>query len=317
MYTKQSISQRQAQIKPFIRYTPVEQSPMLAADGGMVWLKLENQQITGSFKVRGAMSKLLALSPAQRQNGVVTASTGNHGAAVAYAAKCLETTAVVYVPTDADPGKVERIRRYGGQVQFYGSDCVETEVHARKISLQLKKPFVSPYNDPDVIIGQGSIAVELLQQVPHLDAVFIAIGGGGMIGGVGSYIKAVNPNIEVVGCSPLQSPAMHECMLAGAAIDVPCFPTLSDATAGGVEHGSITVDVCCRVVDRSLLVSEAEIAQSTFDVIDAHRMLIEGAAGVAVAGYRKVKEDYRGKNVGIVLCGANIGMEKLKKVLSV
>ena len=316
MYTKQQISQIHQKISPFIRYTPVEESPVFALPGGKVWLKLENQQITGSFKVRGAMSKLLSLSSQQRSKGVITASTGNHGAAVAYAAKRLETTAVVYVPNDADPGKIDRIRRYGAQVEFYGADCVETEVHARQQSARLSKPFISPYNDPDVLLGQGTIGVELLAQVPTLDAVFVAIGGGGMIGGIGSYLKDVNPSIEVIGCSPSQSPAMHQCMLAGAAIEVPCFPTLSDATAGGVEAGSITVEVCARVVDRSLLVSEQAIAQSTFDLIDGHRMLIEGAAGVAIAGYRQVQEEYRNKNVAIVLCGSNIGMQKLQKILA-
>ena len=177
------------------------------------------------------------------------------------------------------------------------------------------RTYISPYNDLTIIAGQGSIGHELLQQVPDLGAVFIAIGGGGLISGIGSYLKSVRPEIQIIGCSPAASPAMHACLKAGKIIDVPCHNTLSDATAGGVEPGAITFEHCQEVVDRSLLVGEADIAAAVRDVVGTHHMLIEGAAGVAIAGYRQVAEDYADIPTAIVLCGANISSSALQQIL--
>ncbi len=313
MISADRIAKRSGEIAEHIRRTPLQ--PSAAFGGETVYLKLENWQVTGSFKARGAVSKLMSLSEAEFSKGVISASTGNHGAAVAYAAKTLGTKALIYVPENADPGKVSVIESYGAQVQFHGSDCVESEVHARSEAEKNGMPYVSPYNDEEVLKGQGSIAVELLEQLPDVDAVFVALGGGGMIGGVGAYLKEARPETEIIACSPEQSPAMHLCMKAGKVLDVPCHPTLSDATAGGVEEGSVTLEVCSQVVDRSILVSEEEIHAAMLKTIASCRMLVEGAAGTAVAGYLKVQKEYVGKKVAIVICGANIGLEKLKRVL--
>jgi threonine dehydratase len=299
-------------IRLHIRRTPVELAPTL---GSKVWLKCENMQVTGSFKIRGATNALLSLPADERAAGVVTASSGNHGAGVARAANQLGIDATVFVPTHADDAKVDAIRRNGANVERIGDDCVETEAHARTVGSSQGRTYISPYNDIQIICGQGTIGHELYQQIPSLDAVFIAVGGGGLISGVGSYLKAVNPNIEVVACSPEASPAIHACLDAGQIIDVECHDTLSDATAGGVEPGSITFALCQQVVDRSLLVSEADIAAAVREIVSTHHMLIEGAAGVAVAGYRQVAAEFEGKNVAIILCGANIGMAKLQHIL--
>ena len=147
--------------------------------------------------------------------------------------------------------------------------------------------FISPYNDADVMAGQGTIGVELLRQLPDLDAVFVAVGGGGLIGGIGSYLKAVKPAIEIVGCWPENSPVMWECMQAERVIEVPEQPTLSESTAGGLEPDSITLDVCRNVIDRATFVSEAEIRDAMRTVLATEHWLIEGAAAVAVAAFRK------------------------------
>lgn len=299
-------------ISPLIRRTPVEQSPML---GDHVWLKCENFQVTGSFKVRGATNALLSLSASDRARGVVTASSGNHGLGLALAATKLGVPATVFVPTGADDSKVAAIQRMGVTVERVGDDCVDTENYARMIAEHHHRTYISPYNDPTIIAGQGSIGHELLQQVPDLGAVFIAIGGGGLISGIGSYLKSVRPEIQIIGCSPAASPAMHACLNAGKIIDVPCHNTLSDATAGGVEPGAITFEHCQEVVDRSLLVGEADIAAAIRDVVGTHHMLIEGAAGVAIAGYRQVAEDYADIPTAIVLCGANISSSALQQIL--
>jgi threonine dehydratase len=156
----------------------------------------------------------------------------------------------------------------------------------------------------------------MVEQIPGLDAVFIAIGGGGLISGVGAYLKAIAPNVEVIGCSPAASPAMHRCLEAGEIVDVPCRATLSGATAGGVEPGAITFDICREVVDRTVLVGEAHIADAMRHIIGTHHMLIEGAAGVAVAGYQQLASEYQNKTVGIVLCGANVSTPELRKILA-
>jgi len=310
---KQRIQGAETVIRPYIRETPVERCRWLEDD---VWLKLENFQVTGSFKARGAMHKLLCLGDERRAKGVISASSGNHGAAVAWGAGGLDCQALVCVPEVASPAKIAAIRGYGAEVRVHGHDCVVAEAYARKKALDEQRTYVSPYNDPEVVLGQGTIGVELERQLGEFDAVFIALGGGGLIAGVGLYLKKALPNVEIVACSPDQSPAMHACLEAGRILDVPCHATLSDATAGGVEAGAITFDLCRQVVDQSILVTEAEIAEAMRQVLTSHHMLVEGAAGVAVAAYHKVAHRYRGKRVAIVVCGANIGMEKLKGVLA-
>jgi len=308
-----NIHEALGRIRSHIRTTPTIQAREYA--DCEVFLKLENYQITGSFKARGALNKLCALGETGRKTGIVTASSGNHGAAVAYGAQVLGCQASVFVPEGADPSKVAAIQSYGATVHTHGSDCALTEAFARKTAHELGKTYISPYNDLEVITGQGTLAVELLEQAGELDAVFVSVGGGGMIAGIGSYYKALGTKTEIIACSPERSPAMHACLEAGAIIDVPCHPTLSDATAGGVESGSVSFDLCREVIDSSLLVGEDAIRRATRQLIETHHMLVEGAAGVALATFLRRREAYRGKRVGIIVCGANIGIDKLRDVL--
>ena len=299
-------------ISPYIRKTPVERSRSLGAN---VWLKCENLQVTGSFKVRGGTNALRMLPPELQRKGVVTASSGNHGLGLAHAANELSIPATVFVPNHASESKIRAIQQLGVNVERVGDDCVETEAYARVMAAAKGQSYISPYNDSRIVAGQGTIAHELFQQLENLDAVFVSIGGGGLISGIGAYLKAVKPTVEIIGCSPAASPAMHACLEAGRIIDVRCRETLSDATAGGVEKDAITFELCQSVVDKSLLVGEADIAKAVRWTIDHHHMLIEGAAGVAIAGFSQVAEQYIDKNVAIILCGANIGLDTLRKVL--
>jgi len=298
-------------IAPHVRQTPVVQWPEASA-----WLKLENEQVTGSFKARGGGHKLLCTPADQRSLGVVTASSGNHGAGVAHAAKALGCPLIVFVPDHADPSKVARIQALGAQVRVHGDDCVDTERHARSWAEQTGRVYISPYNDLDVVAGQGTVGVELLEQVPELDIVYVSMGGGGLISGVGSYLKACRPWVEVVACSPAQSPAMHQCLAAGRIIDVPCASTLSDATAGGVEPGAVTFGICQQVIDRRVLVDESEIASAMRLVHSVLGIRIEGAAGVAVAAWIREAQTHKDRNVGIIICGGNIDENDLNQVLS-
>jgi threonine dehydratase len=296
----------------------LEHSGYLSQSGeAQVYCKLENLQHTGSFKVRGAMSKLCALTSEDLARGVVTASTGNHGAAVAYCARKLGTAGVVFVPEDASPTKVQAIERLGAQVRYYGKDCVEAEVHARRYAAEHEQTYVPPYNDPLVVAGQGTVGVELERQLERIDAVYISLGGGGLVSGIAAYLKSVRPSIKIVGCSPENSQVMIQSVAAGRILDLPSLPTLSDGTAGGIERGSITFGLCRELVDEYVTVTENEIAESLRLFIDAHHMLIEGSAAVAVASYMKTRDRSGGTegNIVLVICGANISVETLRAVL--
>ena len=314
MIPSDTIKTAHGKIKSYIRETPVLHAREF--HDLEVHLKLENFQVTGSFKARGGLNKLCSLTDADRNKGIVTASSGNHGAAVSFGANALGCEAHVFVPEGADPSKIAAIRSYGATVDTHGHDCSLTEAHARQTANATGKTYVSPYNDLDVIAGQGTIAVELQSQLAKLDAIFVSVGGGGLIAGIGSYIKSCGLDTKIIACSPEQSPAMHACLEAGAIVEVPCYPTLSDATAGGVEPGSVTYDLCAEVIDTSILVSEDESRSATRHLIETHHMLVEGAAGVALAGLLKLREQFRAKRVAVVICGANIGIDKLRQVLA-
>ena len=303
-------------IGPHIRETPLDHSPYFSElTGANVYLKLDNLQHTGSFKLRGAFNKVLSLTPDERKAGCVAASSGNHGAAIAYAMKKLGVTGVIFVPEQTSPTKVDAIRRAGGDVRFFGTDGLDTENHAREYAGENGMAYLSPYNDEQVVAGQGVCGVEIARQLSHVDAVFIAVGGGGLIGGVGAFLKSVNPDVEIVSCQPEASAVMTESVKAGEILDLPSHPTLSDGTAGGIEAGAITFELCRDLVDRYVVVTEEQISHAMCEFIDSHHMLLEGAAGVAIAGFLDVAGDYKDKNVVVVICGGNISRETLKKVI--
>jgi threonine dehydratase len=300
-------------IAPHVRHTPVEFSPSLSdASGADVYLKMENLQTTGSFKLRGATNALLSLSPGTK--GVVAASSGNHGMAVAHAARIAGLEALIFVPESAAPSKLETIERMGARIRRVDGDPVLAETAARVYADESGLPYLSPYNDPAVVAGQGTIGVELASDLERTEVLFASLGGGGLIAGAGGYLKGAR-RTHVVACSPVNSPVMHESLRAGRILDLPSFPTLSDGTAGGVEAGAITFDICREIVDDSFTVSEDEIRVAMRLIIGRHHTLIEGSAAVAVAGFLQTADRWAGKEVVIVLCGANVGLGVLKKVL--
>jgi len=303
-------------IADHIRDTPLEYSPGFSElTGASVWLKLENLQHTGSFKLRGAFNKLLTMDEEQRSRGCVAASSGNHGAAVAHAMRELGVSGIVFVPEQTSSAKVDAIRRAGADVRFHGTDGLDTETHARAFAADKDMAYLSPYNDPAVVAGQGSCGVEIARQLPDVDAVFVAVGGGGLIGGIGAFMKSVRPAVHIVSCQPAASAVMTESVEAGEILDLPSEPTLSDGTAGGIEPDAITFELCRSVVDRYVVVSEDKIATAMRHFIDLQHQMIEGAAGVALAGLLASAEDYAGQNVVVVICGGNISRDTLKSIL--
>ena len=304
-------------IRPYVRATPLDHSLYFSQrTGADVHLKLENIQYTGSFKLRGAMNKLLSLAPGQCQRGVVAASSGNHGAAVAYGCRTLGINGAVFVPEHASPTKLEAMRRYGIEVRRHGDDSLISELEARRYADEHGLAYLSPYNDLDVVAGQGTIGVEIVEKLPGVEVVFVSVGGGGLIGGIAAVLKAHNPDIHVVGCLPQNSPVMAVSVARGAIVDMPSLPTLSDGTAGGIEEGAVTFALCQALVDEYVLVSEAEIAAAMRAIVEGQHLLVEGAAGVAVAALLKTQERWQGKQVAVVLCGGNISLETLRTVLA-
>jgi threonine dehydratase len=300
-------------IAPYVRHTPVEYSHVLSEmSGARVHLKLENLQTTGSFKLRGATNALLSLG--DEVTAVVAASSGNHGMAVAHAAQIAGMAALICVPETADPSKIEGIEALGAGIMRVEGDPVLAEAAARRHADENGIPYISPYNDPHVVAGQGTLGVELAADLERVDVLFASLGGGGLISGAGGYLKAVR-GTHVVACSPANSAVMHESLKAGRVLDLPSFPTLSDGTAGGVEPGAITFELCQEVINDSLTVSEDEIRVAMRLIIGRHHTLIEGSAAVAVAGFLQTINRWTGKDIAIILCGANVDTRVLKSVL--
>ncbi len=299
-----------------VRETPVDRSPELdRLTGATVHLKLENIQHTGSFKLRGAMNKVLSLPDEERRGGVVAASTGNHGAGVAFACREAGIPCRVFVPEGSSASKLAAMRSYGASVEEAGNDGVVSERLARRFARDRGLAYVSPYNDAQVVVGQGTIGEELARQVEALDAIFISLGGGGLISGVAGYLKALRPGLEVVACSASNSAVMYESLRAGEILDLESLPTLSDGTAGGVEEGTITFPLCRELIDRHVVVPEAEIAAALRLMIERQHLLVEGAAALAVAALLAAGDRYRDASVAVVLCGGNISVKTLRTVL--
>lgn len=299
-----------------IRLTPLTVSSTLSAlVSGEVYLKQENRQVTGCCKARSAFYMLSTLSPAQKQRGVVTVSTGNNGIAMAWAMQQVGVPGVVFLPHTVTDYKVQAIRRSNVEIIFYGDDIVEAEVAARVYATQTHTTFLSPYNEWGAICGQGTIAGEVVQQLAVLDkqvdCMIVPVGGGGLISGIASYFKATNTTMEVIGVQPAHSAVMAHSVKAGRILEMVSLPTLSDATAGGVEQGSITFDFCRQLVDDYVVVDEAELRQAMLWLYDQHSIAVEGAGALAVAALLQQKARFRGKTVVLLLCGANIDEQQV------
>lgn len=318
---KAAVEVADRRIRPAVLETPLRHSPHFSREtGAEVYFKLENVQVTGSFKARGAVNKVAALSAEDRARGIVTASSGNHGAATAFALASIGATGIVFVPTTTPDIKVAAIRSYGAEVRFQSDDGGEAEVFARQFAAENGRTYISPYNDPDIIAGQGTVGLEISRRLPAPDHLVVAVGGGGLIAGTAGYLKSVRPGLRVVGVSPRNDHAMALSVGAGrVVVHENAKATLSDGTAGGVEPGSITLPLCRELIDHWVLPEEAAIADAMRTYVTHENQLLEGAAGAAIAGFladvRANPSIYRDKAVVIVVCGARIDPKKLAAIL--
>ena len=311
---RREVEAAEERIRPFIVETPLERWPRLSADtGAEVLVKLENLQVTRSFKARGAFNALLALDEADRAKGVVTASSGNHAMAMSHAMARLGVEGEIWLPEQAARTKIEALRSRGANLRLVDGD---PEVPARREAERTGRVFVSPYNDPIVVGGQGTIGLELMRQAERIDGVFVPVGGGGLIAGIAGYLKETSPGTKVVGSQPARSAVMVESVRAGELREFDWEPSLSDATVGGVEPGSITFPLCRDLVDDWVTPSEDEIAAALRLVMADLWVMVEGAAVLSVASLLKTADRWAGKKVVLVLSGARISLEVLAAVLS-
>ena len=271
--------------------------------GAQVFLKFENLQFTASFKERGACNKLAQLTPAESARGVIAMSAGNHAQGVAYHAQRLGLRAVIVMPRFTPGVKVERTRGFGAEVILHGDTLEEARSHALALAQQQHLTFVHPFDDDAIMAGQGTVALEMLQQVPELDTLIVAVGGGGLIAGMSTVAKALKPDMEVVGVQTSRFPAMVN------AIKGTQHPQGSSSIAEGIAVGSPgerTRAVIAQRVDDMVLVDEGDIEQALVMLLEVEKTLVEGAGAAGLAALLKYPERFAGRRVGLVLCGGNI-----------
>lgn len=305
-----------ARIDRHVRDTPLEESVVLSREvGARVLLKLESAQVSGSFKARGAFNKLLSLGPAERTAGIVTALTGNHALATAHALAVLGIQGEIFLPATASAVKVEALRARGAHLRFIEGDPGIAEVAARAYAGETGRVYMSPYNDREVIAGQGTIACELVETVDSFDSVMVPVGGGGLIAGIAGFLKARRPSVRVVACQPTALAVMTHSVAAGRLLELPSQASISDATVGLVEAGSLTFPICQTCVDEWALLEEGELRSAVRLIAEHHSVLIEGAGALAVAALRRRADHRRGQTIVLILSGSHIGLPLLADIL--
>lgn len=307
-----------ARIRDHIVMTPLlEAATVSQAVGGTVLLKCENFQRTNSFKARGAFSKLTSYDDAARREvAFITASSGNHGIASSLAAARLSRRLTVVLPHNVSQAKLARIRTFGVEVILEGEESGAAEVHARRLGEEKGLVYVSPYNDPEIVAGQGTIGLELLEQHGHIDNIFIAMGGGGLISGIGTVMKAFSPRTRIIGCAAKNTMALAASLEAGKVIEVEHLPTLADGVSGGMDEDSVTLGLARSVIDEVVVCSESEIASALARLAVDEHLLVEGSAALALAGLLKEPKRYRGQVNVIVLCGGNFDYDELTAAIA-
>jgi threonine dehydratase len=305
----------ETRIRPNIRKTEIIQSTL----GGLrkefpVFLKLENTQHTGSFKARGSLNKVLSLTESERTKGVITASTGNHGMGVAKALQLTGVKGSIFLPRNASKAKIKKLRSFGANLEFVEGSPLETELYAKRIAAETGTNWISPYNDIRIIGGQGTIALESIEQLPGIRRAFVTVGGGGLVSGIASVLKFMLPEIQIIGCVPENSPEMCLSVQAGHIVHLPEEKeTLSDGSAGGAEDDSITFPLCAELIDEWVLISEHEIANAMRMIYYEHDMIIEGSAGVAAAACLK-HADKTDRDL-VIICGGNVDADRFQKLV--
>ena len=319
MVTLRDIEQAQKTIAPYAVSTVLARSKFLSEQCHCnVFLKLENQQVTHSFKIRGVINKLLSLSPEEKARGVVTASAGNHGQAVAYGAKKLGFSAQIVVPTNTPKIKVDGIKQYDTDLLLFGGTYPEAERKAKEIATQTGRLYISPYNDELIVAGHGTIGLEILKELPNVEVVVVPVGGGGLIGGISVAVKSLRPNVQVIGVQSAAVPIMYESLKAGKIVAPHRHEryTIAEGLSGGIEKGSITFALAQQYVDEVMIVREETIRQAVYLLWKNEKQTVEGSGVAGVAMLLENNDSFTGQTVAIVVSGGNIDDYLLKGIIA-
>jgi threonine dehydratase len=303
-------------IAGFIRRTPLENSPALSQRAGAtVELKPEHLQITGSFKARGSVNRLLSLSEQERLSGVIAPTAGNHGLALAYAAAALNTKASIFLPENTDPLKIRRLETLRAEVGRF-PNIEDARQSALASAAQDGRTFVSAYNDPAVIAGAGTVGLEITEAFPEVDVVVVPVGGGGLIAGIATIIGALKPDVQVWGAQTAASPTIARWLEAGEVVDLTLQPSIAEGLSGPIDPGTITFPIIRRLVHRVVTVTDSEIVEAMRFVFDEHQYSVEPSGAAAVAALLFYSSDFSGSRSVVVTTGRNISLARFQALLA-
>jgi threonine dehydratase len=309
------VEEARERIKDQIYLSPFPHSETISRmTGNKVFFKLENLQLTGSFKERGALNRLLTLTPEERQHGVIAASAGNHGMAVAYHSRRLGIASTIVMPQSAPLIKVTRVRQYGAQSLLHGSDYDGAYAEAKRLSEEQGLTFISAFDDPWVVAGQGTIGLELYEQNSDLDAVIVPVGGGGLIAGIALALKTLIPKLRVIGVQSEAMASMKAALERGSPVQLPSATTIADGIAVRAV-GATPLELVKNYVDEIVTVSEGQIANAVLTLLEVEKSVAEGAAAVPLAALLNKRVSLTGKNVGIIVSGGNIDMNLISRII--
>ena len=316
MISLDKIIEAHKKIAPYINFTPLIYSDYLSQNN-TVKLKLESLQITGSFKLRGALNKLLSLSEEQKNKGVVACSTGNHGKGVAYAANVLGIKSTIYMSTMVPQYRKEAIEALGAKVEIVGNNSDEADLYSREIANKEKITLIHPFDDEEIIIGQGTIGLEMLKDFPDVDTVIIPTSGGGLTGGIALAIKLQKPDVKIIAVSMARGPSMYESLKQGKPVDVEELETLADCLGGSIGlNNKYTFKIVKDTIDDFVLVDEDKIAEGIRLNFFEHRLVTEGAAATSVMVVKDNLSTNLGKNIICLICGGNIESKLFTQIIS-
>ena len=315
MITLQKIQEAHKRIAPFVNYTPLIHSKYLS-NNSKVKLKLESLQITGSFKLRGATNKLLSLSENQKQKGVIAVSTGNHGKGVAYAANILGIKSTIFMSSMVPQFRKEAIEALGAKVKIVGNNSDEADQYAKELAKKENITLVHPFDDEEIIAGQGTVGLEMLETFPEVDTVVVPTSGGGLSGGIALAIKLQKPEVKIIAASMKRGPSMYESLKLGKPVDVEELETLADCLGGSIGiDNKYTFKIAQETIDDFVLVDEDKIAEGIKLNFVEHKLVTEGAAATAVMVVKDNMTQHLGKNIICLICGGNIDSELFTKII--
>jgi threonine dehydratase len=282
--------------------------------GAEIFCKFEHLQMTGSFKERGARNRLELLTGTERQRGVIAASAGNHALGLAYHGQSLGIPVTVVMPTNAPLVKITNCRGFGAETILFGDSLDQARTRARELAVERGALYVHGFDDPAIIAGQGTVGLEILEDVPEVDAVIVPVGGGGLIAGIGAAIKAVKPAVRIIGVESERAPTLRESLKRAAVTTIASRPTLADGLAIS-QVGELCFALAREVVDEVVLVNESEIASAVLKLLELEKTVVEGSAAVTLAALTSHRVDLAGKRVVLVLSGGNIDVTVLARII--